>query len=653
MIKYNNSNINDWYFADDNIIKVYRNNAVCYYKITTSGGTSGQTPCFAVVNNISQYSDTEFEDVFNKADGKWYKLNNLSQYEEYGVYGSGRSITYYEGKLTIDGSYEYIYSGSSWANVGEVSGSTASLPNVAFSVNYNAKNYDSNTKTLAKTSGQLVDVDAVITAGTPTVNDGYLTIASSTRATIEGYQTYFNRTNSAPNLTIISKQRTDGSNCHMFANRDSSYNWMYRCYSDKLTLHGSGEQGGVAVTTQPVIESVRVDSNRTATYNNYTNSTTSAYTSFSYGSTNSGKFAIFAGYGTSSGEWFVGDFYWVYMSQNTLTDDQVQQVIAYNEGGGGQPTYPMYYDEKSDPPDNLTFSSMTEAEEYECPWVGMTADIVDTDYIFDENYDWVTKYQWVTVSGEYVCVGTDKYSKIEKQQRNVDDTWTNLGVYSAGTLIESASTDCQSYIELSYIQLSDTSSRGGVQLLNTPKEGLLIEIDFQLSGSSASGDMLIIGQKDDKETVSYQMGFMQNGSWTGGYYDYGGGRLSISSTPTFTTRRTWKIGRISGSTSPSVVGCYCEGTAKTTTKATLMFDANRPYILGSIKYNGSSVPQIASWNIKPMKVYSVKIYEDYGTTLVGDYIPVVASDGVTITLYDKVSGGYANPFGTVVAGPTV
>ena len=48
------------------------------------------------------YSDTEFEDVFNKADEKWYKLNNLNQYEEYGVYGSGRTITTYEGKLTID-----------------------------------------------------------------------------------------------------------------------------------------------------------------------------------------------------------------------------------------------------------------------------------------------------------------------------------------------------------------------------------------------------------------------------------------------------------------------------------------------------------------------------------------------------------------------
>ena len=87
MIKYNNSNINDWYYDTSNIIKVYRNNAVCYYKISgTPPSPTAQTPCFAVVDDITQYSDTEFEDVFNKADDKWYKLNNLNQYEEYGLY---------------------------------------------------------------------------------------------------------------------------------------------------------------------------------------------------------------------------------------------------------------------------------------------------------------------------------------------------------------------------------------------------------------------------------------------------------------------------------------------------------------------------------------------------------------------------------------
>lgn len=390
MIKYNNSTINDWNFGDDNIAKVYRNGAVVYYKVTTSGGTPQYDVCYAVVADITQYQETEFVDVFDNATEKWYKLNNLNQYEQYGVYGSGRNITYYNGKLTIDDGYEYMYSGSSWVNVGEVSESTATLPNVPFSVNYNAKNYDASTQTLIKTSGQLVDVDAVITEGTPTVNDGYLTIAKYTRAKISGYQNYFNRDNNNPNLTIVSKQRTDGINGHMFANRDSSYNWMYRCYSNKLTLHGSSETGSIGVTTQPVIESVRVNSTRNVIYNNYTNNTTSSASSFSYGSTNSGSFGMFQGYANSTGEYFVGDFYWVYMSQNTLTDEQIQQVIDYNEGGS-QSVYPLYYTEKSDPLNNLSFSSMTEADTYaynNCVYDGMKATIDGDLYEFDSESGW-------------------------------------------------------------------------------------------------------------------------------------------------------------------------------------------------------------------------------------------------------------------------
>ena len=605
MIKYNNSNINDWYYEEDNLIKVYRNGATVYYKVITSGDTPEYKVCYAVVDDITQYSETDFDDVFNNADEKWYKLNNLNQYEQYGVYGNsittsggtsrlpqgyteveyirnsnynayintgviifdnttntytittrltsefhsnlgcatiiscenpvgiyyglgyrykcsstvdqlefygaypnysssvvdngdgtrtvslqstgntswtistplsyfcsfnstsydsnsayrfsdatiysstiiknnvtirdfvpakrnsdsvyglydlindvfytspngnnfsgGQPVsnvaTTYDGKLAIVDGYEYMYSGSSWVNVGEVSGSTATLPDVPFSVNYNANNYNANTKTLAKTSGQLVDVDAVITAGTPTVNDGYLTIASGTRATISGYATYFNRTSSSPNMTIVSKQRTDGNNCHMFANRDGNYNWMYRCYATRLTLHGGSETGGVAVTTQPVIESVRVqDSSPMITYNNYTNNTSSSSSTFSYGSTNSGNFALFQGYATSTGENFVGDFYWVYMSQNTLTDEQIQQVIAYNEDGG-QSEYPVYYDEKADPLNNLSFSSMTEAQYYaynNCVYDGMRATIDGDRYYFDSDDEngWVKILSYYTV----------------------------------------------------------------------------------------------------------------------------------------------------------------------------------------------------------------------------------------------------------------
>ena len=671
MIKYNENTINDWNFGDDNIIKVYKHGAVCYYKITSGDTpTPVQEPCFAVVDNISQYSDTEFEDVFNKADGKWYKLNNLNQYEQYGVYGSGRAscegssrlpqgyteveyientgttssngaylnlglplyniignsfvitsrlkseyysasgydvletiinsesvsspyygfvyryaysthnielasnpsnhatlsttantdgttsltiscnstsvtdqvplglfasyntnyntpyrfskatiysltvvkngdtvrdlvpakrdsdsvyglydlitdtfytspngnnfiggepvtptdcVTTYDGKLTIDGDYEYIYSGGSWVNVGEVSGSTATLPNVPFVLNYNAKNYDATTHRIAMTTGQLNDTDAIAYNNPRSIvdhsADGYISISESSMQIRKTGQdiSLFNRQSDSTHsdLTIVTKAKTTSNDGNIITNRDSDYNWMYRQYGVDLTLHGQGETGYISCSSSnPDILSVRTyyDNGTKVKYNNWTQNTSTTPIDFYYGGINydgSNAGALFVGYGwTNSNEQWSGDFYWVYMAQANLTDAQIQQVIDYNEGGS-QTVYPMYYTVMQDPPDNVSFSSMTEAESYECPWVGITADIDGTDYIFDENYDWVTKYQWVTVSG-YICVGTDKYTKTEKQQRNVDDTWASLGVYEPGELIESASTDCQNFCDYNF-----------------------------------------------------------------------------------------------------------------------------------------------------------------------------------------------------------
>lgn len=415
MIKYNNNTIFDWNYDTSNVIKVYRNNAIVFYKVSGGSPTPEYKVCFAVVDDITQYQETEFDDVYDKATKKWYKLNNINQYEEYGAYGSGRNVTTYKGKLTIDEGYEYEWNGSEWVNLGEVTGTTATLPDVPFTVNYNAANYDASTQTFAKTEGQLADTDVTISGETITAHDGYVTVLSGSRGVISGYGDYFNRTNSTPNLTIISKQRTEGNNCHMFANRGTQFNWMYRPYSNKLTLHGNSEQGDIAVTTQPVIESVRIDSNRLATYNNYTDNTSSTKSNFSY-NTNNGSVALFAGYTDSSGEWFVGDFYWIYMSQTTLTDEQVQQVINYNESGG-KSEYPKYYSEKSDPLNNLTFNTLAESQTYaksNCVYDGMRATIDGDRYYFDSS----DANGWVKIL---------EYYKVEDVTPNGESGWTISG----------------------------------------------------------------------------------------------------------------------------------------------------------------------------------------------------------------------------------
>lgn len=624
MIKYNSNTISDWNYGDDNIIKVYRHNAVCYYKVISSGGTTSQTPCFAVVDDISQYQETEFEDVFNKADDSWYKLNNLNQYEKYGLYGSGKNITTYEGKLTVDSGNEYIYSGGSWVYVGEVSGGTAQLPNVPFTVNYNAKNYDSSTQTLFKTSGQLADVDAVITAGTPTVNNGYLTIASGTRASISGYQTYFNRDNNNPNLTIISKQNTKstGSNgCHLFANRSGSYNWMYRAYSNKLTLHGGSEQGSVAVTTQPVIESVRIDSNRTATYNNYTDNTSSTYNGFNYGGLNLDGTALFAGYYSSyNNEWFVGDFYWIYMSQTTLTDDQVQQVIAYNEGGGGQPIYPIEYAEKADPLDNVTFSSMTEAEEYECPWWGMSADIDNTDYLFCETNEWLTKITYEEVSGEYICENGNKYKKMQEYDRLVDGSLSATTNYITGDLIESASTDCllPYDAEIEYLENNITE---GSQYINTNQ--YLNQNSFEIGYEINS----------PKFYWGYVHQLNGSGTWIG-----------IEDNTVFFGNFNNRFTATTSSTENVVIyaksGVTINGNSYTDKSFSLGSDSinsNPLYIFGRYDFNQHNIETNASAKLKS---FYLKVNDE----LVLDLIPVRV--GQVGYMYDKISGQLFGNVGT-------
>lgn len=521
MIKYNDNTINKWYH-DGELIKVYYHGAVCYYKITSGDTpTPVQEPCYAVVVDISQYSDTEFIDVFNQADGKWYKLNNLNQYEQYGVYGSGRTITTYEGKLTIDDGYEYQYSGGSWINVGEVSGSTATLPDIPFVLNYNAANYDATTHSIPMTSGQLNDTDAVAYNNPNSIvdhsQDGYITISNASMRIRKVGQdiSLFNRSSNSTSsdLTIVCKAKsTSGEN--IITNRDGNYNWMYRLKtSGILTFHGTSETGSISWnTSNPDIMSVRTyyDSGTKLKYNNWTKNTSPTPKSFTYGSTNtdsSSAGALFVGYSWSNtSEQWSGDFYWVYMAQANLTDAQVQQVIAYNENGGGQSKYPIYYDEIQDPPNNLSFSSMTEAEEYECPWVGMRATIDGALYTFNDNYEWekVTSYwsvdttQWETSTayGNLPSSGYSFYQSFSNHNVNNATATTYITLYGFDTFdfkIRSYGEPCCDYV---IVYDLDSESNEKLADNNNSQESQWRDVSFSGISPNVEHTIKVIYKKD-------------------------------------------------------------------------------------------------------------------------------------------------------------
>lgn len=78
--------------------------------------------CYEIIpETIGSYTATTYDSVYSFADAKWYMLNNLNQYEEYGVYDFVEDIasaTTYEGKLAVVDTTEYQYSGGSWNDVG-------------------------------------------------------------------------------------------------------------------------------------------------------------------------------------------------------------------------------------------------------------------------------------------------------------------------------------------------------------------------------------------------------------------------------------------------------------------------------------------------------------------------------------------------------
>ena len=111
--------IDKFYLGNSDSVQIYLGNVKLYPQSTPPTPVSS---CYEVIPQpISQYASTTYDSVYSLSDAKWYIKNNLSQYEEYGVYDIVENIssaTTYDGKLAIVGTTEYQYSGGSWSVVG-------------------------------------------------------------------------------------------------------------------------------------------------------------------------------------------------------------------------------------------------------------------------------------------------------------------------------------------------------------------------------------------------------------------------------------------------------------------------------------------------------------------------------------------------------
>lgn len=236
----------------------------------------------------------------------------------------------YLGALHIEGD---VRKWNVWKNFDYIG--KASLPN-NFVFNFNVKHYDPITNTIPNEVNGTYNYAAELKF-TPVIKDGCLTVKSGNYILLNNTRNYLNRDSSNRELTVVSKARTTSTDGSLLANRDQSgYNWMYRQYSNMLTMHGTEEYGSIAINdnSKPSILSATLNnSNANVKYNNYTENTHS-YASFSYyGSGAPTKASLFRGFadGSDNKEFWAGDFYWIFVATRVLSDEEINQVIMYNE----------------------------------------------------------------------------------------------------------------------------------------------------------------------------------------------------------------------------------------------------------------------------------------------------------------------------------
>ncbi len=371
MIKYNTKTINDWNFDASNIVKVYHNGAVCYYKLEGSPTPTGQTPCYAVVDDITQYSSTEFVDAYDKATKKWYKLNNLNQFEEYGVYGTGRDITHYEGKLTIDNGYEYEYSNGDWVNRGELVGSSTIIKSPEYIERTSAySGYCSLLEYLTQDTKIIVKHKQTNAGGGRIIGDYNTNDSDDWRFFFFSNSLYYD---------FITKRTAKGKSFPMSAAEE----WEVGNYYIKNTASGTYLINGTTQTFSSRPDHMYI------------------YHSGGVGAGESGN-----DYGQIwyikiyKNDVLVRDFipwtdmngnYGLYDKVNNVTVQTTGQMTAsttVNDVEVGSVEYPLHYEEKQDPPKELVFNTMEEALAYQCPYVGVVATIGGTLYVFNSSYEW-------------------------------------------------------------------------------------------------------------------------------------------------------------------------------------------------------------------------------------------------------------------------
>lgn len=220
---------------------------------------------------------------------------------------------------------------------------------VPYVLNYNAKTYDPTTRTLPNTPNTGSNYySCTLTGDTQNivVYPDHLDLTNTTN--VGGALHPFMELNVkdyGAKLTIIAKcyKPTNTVDSDLIVNRSTSaYNWMFKWNQNNVVMEGSRVVTGVSVSSsEPNIVYMYAknhDNNPSQDtskiyFRNFTTCTETTIRpwSFHYANVSNGG-GLFSEYaGTTSGNFWKGNFYWIYVATRELSYNEIMQVIYYNE----------------------------------------------------------------------------------------------------------------------------------------------------------------------------------------------------------------------------------------------------------------------------------------------------------------------------------
>ena len=244
-----------------------------------------------------------------------------------------------ENKINKIGNGNRVYVGSNLIyqhiiDSSEPSTPTLSLPDVPFFFNYNAKDYADGV--IPNADGAEFGEDLVIAPLSVGSNYIKLDTYSFDKAYDTEAQNPINRSGNDP-LTIITKTKgLQGKTLHLLSNRNGGYNYMLRVGGNNIWLHtlNSSQTSSINVPfdfSQPNICAIRCLNDGYGYAENYTTNEVGPMKQTKWSEVSRG-FSLFGGGTSGLYENFLnGEFYWIYITTEQLTDEQIQQVINFNE----------------------------------------------------------------------------------------------------------------------------------------------------------------------------------------------------------------------------------------------------------------------------------------------------------------------------------